>query len=534
MKTIHVLLPFIFLITTLLVSCSQEDESPSPESIPNQEIQTANLKISDNVFVVDSSQLNLISSQTELEQGTYRYSYSSSAPNLTSGTILIGEEDGGYLREVLNVNDNGSEITLQTAQASLEDVFESGNIELSLDLNKGLTKNLSEEVENTVTEQSYEEGINTSNNIDFDINTNFSNKIQLKGGFSFEPTLKFNLDFDPQDGLKEFTFLLDDTKLNLEAGLIFTSNSSAQATIQKNLGNITRRLKFALGGVPVVMDVQVEFLAQGFVDFKQSAEIPITFSSLNTLNYGVIYKNGTNEFVNNSTTNNELAFEPKVEGEANAQIAIIPQINIKLYKVLSNIIKPKPYLELKSQALFEGNENSEICAKIDLGLDLTLTTKAEVFGKEIFDYSKDFQVFDVNVWKSQEDCEIQEVIISDPKYVESTGCGYLWDESHDFSFLYKDDSGTLSEGAYLTALYRFDTGEEGSFTIPWNELTVSEKQIVFKACTNWGRSNYVEQSIFLTNSAGVNSNIITFIRPRSSTRSKQQDSTGQGAAMIGS
>ena len=453
--------------------------------------------------------------------------FSGESPEINSGTILIGEDNGGYLRKVVEVETSTSEIVLKTEQASLEDVFESGSIEFSIDLTEAdLGKNGNEDFTYTLLEEEYDGTVSTSDNTNFKFNTNLRDEVKLTGGYTFEPKFNFKFDFSLLNGLEEFEFSLNQSKVNLEAELEFKSSSSFSGTIQKKLGSYTSRVRFLVGGVPVLMDIEVDLLAEGHVAFGQSASIPVTFNSRNILNYGFNYKDGETNFINDFTSNNSLTSNPTLEGEASARIDIIPQVNFKFYKVVSNIIKPKPYIAMKAQGIIDSNGNNEVCGQVDVGVDLALSMKGEIFGKEIFNLSEDFQLAQETLWKSDDDCEISELIISNPAYDLTSGCGSFWDTSHDYSVHFIDDANTLGPGSFVTFLWEFNTGESGQFSVSWDNITIVNDRLKFLVCTNWGQSDFLTQSVFLTNSEGDRSNLVTFIRYRDVPKNSQ---TTQGS-----
>ena len=93
--------------------------------------------VKSNVVVVDTSQYTLVSSATQLAQGTYVFLYKPSLADLrhngdfNTGNIIIGTTGEGYLRKIISATNDVQSITLNTQQARLEDIFQQGTITFS-------------------------------------------------------------------------------------------------------------------------------------------------------------------------------------------------------------------------------------------------------------------------------------------------------------------------------------------------------------------------------------------------------------------
>lgn len=92
-------------------------------------------KIADNALVIDSTHLQLLSDSTERAAGTYRFQVlQGAAPTIATGTIIVGTQQGGFLRRVTSASVAGGTVTLATDQASLSDVIEDGAVQSTIDL----------------------------------------------------------------------------------------------------------------------------------------------------------------------------------------------------------------------------------------------------------------------------------------------------------------------------------------------------------------------------------------------------------------
>jgi len=92
------------------------------------------LTLKEDVQVIDSTQIELVSDASELERGIYRFEVADGAPEIMEGDVIVGEQGLGFLRKVIEINESGNELTLVTRQATLEEVIAAGSFDLQLDL----------------------------------------------------------------------------------------------------------------------------------------------------------------------------------------------------------------------------------------------------------------------------------------------------------------------------------------------------------------------------------------------------------------
>ncbi len=82
--------------------------------------------VSNETFDVDANSNLRV---TDLQDDGIVLAYEGAPPDLEVGDILIGSENGGYLRKVHSLSDNGSALSIQTSRATLEDVILQGTLE---------------------------------------------------------------------------------------------------------------------------------------------------------------------------------------------------------------------------------------------------------------------------------------------------------------------------------------------------------------------------------------------------------------------
>lgn len=503
-------------------SCKKNDDEQAPDPGPKPEIITQGLVVSDSVFVI-TADMTLSSSIYELEDGIYKYNFEGEAPEVGPGAIIVDSLNGGYIRKVQGSNIIGSTLRLETAQASFEDLFEEGTLEFNVDLGvplKNYTK--SDGIEYKLLEDELEEGASTSNYVDYDIEAELSSEVSVTGGFNVEPRFNFKWKFSKEHGLEQFNCFLDNTRVGLEATLAFTAGGSVSATVQKSFGSITKRGIAWIYGIPVIFDIEVELLGMGYVHFEEEANFPITFTNTSTLSYGVSYNYGATSFVTGFSNQSELSATPSFEAKGQVRLDIIPQVNIEFYGVLGNVIKPKPYVELAAQYINVGGMQ-ETCAQIDAGIDLGLGVRGEIFGEEIFDFSKDFNIAKKTLWKSQDDCVLPVITISEPRWDFGTHTCNNNATPYTVTMDVEDPDTLLGPGTTLVALHRFYSPEgssTGSITRDWEDMEQQGNTLSYNICIGWVSATYVEQSFYLVAADGTQSNMITVIIPRLGAKSE--------------
>ena len=87
------------------------------------------LEIDTNVVTIDTTVYTLISDSLELAQGIYKYEYNGKrkSEDIVIGDAIIGVTGEGYLRKVNTITDDPPILTLETSQATMEDVFVQGD-----------------------------------------------------------------------------------------------------------------------------------------------------------------------------------------------------------------------------------------------------------------------------------------------------------------------------------------------------------------------------------------------------------------------
>ncbi|WP_018478147.1 Ig-like domain-containing protein [Pontibacter roseus] len=370
---VNLLLTIIFFA----VSCDTKKEEPTPQVIPNHA-----LTVHDNVLVVDSSRYSLILDSALLSAGTYRFISSGTALNAPVGTVIVGAQGRGFLRRVTAINTQNNETTLQTEQASLDELFKSGMLNLS------------------TASDSLVEGRKTSSegfSYSFEDVTVYNegalSLLLKKGSVSMNPDWVFKLNFNPNyiydaeiatynaplEGNFEFNVTADQAVTLIERS----------STLKKYHKDFTRWVPVLILGIPVAIPVTVRMLIN--LDLQYSAAINgkmnqnATFSNKSHFDIGVLRKNGQWQGIYDLSPNN--TFETgAVSGSASANVkmALVPKISFQLYGVVG------PYASIGLQEELNASVTSPDL-NWDFRADVWLQSKAgiegKIFSKELPDFS---------------------------------------------------------------------------------------------------------------------------------------------------
>ena len=91
--------------------------------------------VADNAVIVDSARLELLSDTAERNAGLLRFRVlQPPAPTIATGAVIVGTQDGGFLRRVASSSLAGDVLTLQTEPAALGDVIQEGAFATTVDI----------------------------------------------------------------------------------------------------------------------------------------------------------------------------------------------------------------------------------------------------------------------------------------------------------------------------------------------------------------------------------------------------------------
>jgi hypothetical protein len=349
MKTNKILSSFLFLFFIGFLSCNKIDDFtefdegktviPKTTKIIPDDIIENYLRNIDSDYTLTFSKVNKIQ-------------------NYKKGDILLSGKDGGFLRRIVNINENSDEIIITTEQASLTEAFEKMNV--SFDSRMQL-KSLSDEYpkviykhEGVTFNENYLKSGNSSQNIFDDLSINLKidldnnhktleDQIILSGKLTLEPNFNgewdisyFNLNY-----LKfEFEFYE-----RLELKVIYPGGYLKHKHEEMILLIKFHPIYIQAGPAPIWIEPELVLLAG--IDFNVNGFIETSIVQDYMLKAGIIYENnGWDRF--EEVSKNFSFFPPKLNANASAEAFIKPKINFKIYKMLAPNVSAKLYTKLEA------------------------------------------------------------------------------------------------------------------------------------------------------------------------------------------
>lgn len=359
---------------------------------------TVEPKVADQTIVVDSSQAELISDSSEVASGRLVFR-GSRIPEVEEGAVIVGSQNGGFLRRVTEVVQNSDSIVLKTEFAALTEAIEHGSFQTSTNIglsDPGLARtsptDFRRDVSWTATEVTYlVEGASISS-----AGLNLGRTILLDRDGLRAEVLDAMIDFSPQIALaadigffevKHFRAVASGA-LSVQATLSVEASTEINASVQRKLVSIQKGFYGQIGPVPVAGQVELLLVAHLALTTTGTASSRATLSGHAETVLGAEYKeeSWSPEF----NISSEFApFEPSWSSTATAQarLEVRPILRLNLYGVAGPSIQAVPYLEMA------GEGNTSACswaAKLDGGLDAALVFDVRVLGLHLAEFERTF------------------------------------------------------------------------------------------------------------------------------------------------
>ena len=128
------------LLALAVTSCSDSSSPTGPGQGPGYtpvrvpQPNTTPIVLYDNVVAIDSTVLRMVSSETEVAAGTYRFDViGSPVPLIDMGDVIAGPEGLGFMGIATSVA-YGSQVIVRTTQATLSDIIKEGSLVVDVPL----------------------------------------------------------------------------------------------------------------------------------------------------------------------------------------------------------------------------------------------------------------------------------------------------------------------------------------------------------------------------------------------------------------
>jgi hypothetical protein len=387
------------IVMVLVAGCKKDNDQAHKEPV-----YVKNDSLQQNVSIVKTGDATLKSDSAKEAQGIYELQFNGTPTNYKAGDVVIGQDGQGYLRKVTNSSVNGNSVTLQTSQATLEDLFSTAQINFQLNLsNKKSATTQNVFLDNTKVNY-IAEGVNMS---DDGFSFNFSNTpIYQIGPLSFQVT-SGNVTFNPNyvcniiidhSTVNKIAFYADNANLNIDCGINITATQGVNlADYSKQLADVEKTYTVWAGGIPIIVVVNTKLIAHLTTSVSASLNINTGFTNNYKITLGTVYENNTWTGKYDLTpTSTPKPFNYSGTAKLSQNFTITPEVTVKLYGVAGPYFKPEIWeqfdLEVASPSL-------DWDALLKVGINTTVGADITIFGKTLANFSKTYSA-DKELWNA--------------------------------------------------------------------------------------------------------------------------------------
>ncbi|WP_179353072.1 FISUMP domain-containing protein [Winogradskyella vidalii] len=418
----------IFFSLLLFFGCSKDDNNTTSDENPNQQ----DAEVAENVVVISNENSDLISSETDLSNGIYILEFENDPPEVNIDDIIVGDEGEGFLRKIVSIDTNGNSLTLETTQATLDDLFNNASLEFTSDISESSRSGNRRDSEITINYAKngvtvMDDGVdyNFSNTTLYD-NSGLTFKI-TSGTAKFNPSLHFKADYTLFGGLDYFNFETDNATLEIDCDLLLNASGSVNLPeFSTTLIDFDKKITILLGGAPVIVTINTELIAELNAGIDASASVTSGFTNNYSFTSSIKHEDDiwtANFDLDSDLTPKDINFNGEVNLAQN--LTITPKVTVKLYSVIG------PYCEPKMTEDFTLNVASPSLdwdSELKVGLDLTTGFIITIMDHNITPYSRTDN-FEDTIWSAPKTLEIisgngqngtQEEALTNPLVVKVT------------------------------------------------------------------------------------------------------------------
>ncbi|MFC0605860.1 hypothetical protein [Winogradskyella pulchriflava] len=388
----------IFFSILIFFGCSNDD-SNTDENTDNQ----LDPEVAENVVIILDDNSNLTSSESDLNNGIYNIDFASEVPEINTNDIIVGDEGEGFLRKVISVSSNGNSLSMQTTQATIDDVFNNVNIQFNTDISE--SSRMANPVSQRTQVNYMRQGVSFNEN---GLGYDFSNTVLYddgnatftitNGNATFDPNFSFNANYSFLGGLDFLEFKADNANLEINCDFDVTvAGSLSLPEFSETLLDYDKFLTFPVAGVPVVVVINTQLVAE----LNASIDTNVTWLSSWTNTFGVT--TGVKYENDNWTGNFDLTAGLEVNsmdfgGQVNIaqNLTITPRASLKFYGVIGPYCQP----ELTEDFNFNvASPSLDWDAELKAGLNLTTGVDITIFGNTLADFSST-DSYEESIWNA--------------------------------------------------------------------------------------------------------------------------------------
>jgi len=411
------------LLVVLLAACSDSPTGPTnPPPPPPPSNPPGTVVLGPDAVVVDSTVLDLLSDLAERETGTFRFAIiGSPVPAIEAGKIIIGAQDGGFLRRVTAMSVSGSVMTLQTGPATLTEAVERGNIQLSFVVDQPIGPSprlIAPNRRNTpasggvaqvhmeqLQPQFLAEGVAYSQGDLSLAGRDLCKDLLLGTCPEFisltieEGSIGFTPEIDAKIVIEDFTVeefhliatgtLALDLLVKAVASQDFTTNGEIK------LAELSANFAATVGPLPVTGVITFKFMAGFTAEANLSTSFQTGASASTVVSTGARYADETWSGVwETSLATTEKPTEWTAQADGNVRVYVRPELDLRFYHIVGPSIQVEPWVKAEGHI---GTEQCELA--ITAGMDSKLSLIIEFLTVQIADWNTDFNTDPVDIFR---------------------------------------------------------------------------------------------------------------------------------------
>jgi len=411
----------LLLMTMLLIpfySCEKDDEieAINDNGLAEKTVQITDSDWRNNIINVDNT--------------TFTFKFKKNVLNnysINKGDIILGTEDGGYLRKVKNMSTIGDEITIETEFAAITEAFE--------ELHEQATASIVPNVESQ--EFWLEDGVvmnstksTSANLMNFSINTvlydldgnssTTTDQVRISG--SYELDADFHIDWDIEEfELKNLILQYDINQTKVIDGYLGISGIKYYPEPQK-LATIPCG---TIPAGPVIIEPVINLYAGFEMDLSAPLRMRLEQDYFNSTI--ITYDNG-NWDTEKTVTENENFEKPSISGVLKAKLYLKPELKFKVYRTVS------PYIDAELYGAADVELDSDLLKwKTSVGFDMNAGVSMKIWNHTLFNFNTNLFNWEhiIAQGEESENFNLKNGLISYYKLDETNGT--ILEDSHSFN-----------------------------------------------------------------------------------------------------
>lgn len=377
----------------------------------------AELKVrSGQTEVVDSTEFDLVSDSAERAQGILRFEASGDAPvqDIEPGDILVGTEQGGFLRRATSVSRPGTQVVVETEQTSLAEAADSLSFESTITLGTGATGQAVEKgnvqwgatytryAAPGVTAEERALRIDDLTLVSGEVcNNSGSNCADVSvvvpsGRVQFTPEMDVAVDIGFFE-LQRFR-AVGSGDLRFDISAEASASGKLEKTGEKELYQFSKPFYYP-GPPPLVGEVRLTFLAGYELDTEAQYRLETGFDSNYGVEIGAEYtEDSWSEVFSVNTSFDPHPLESELEGKVRSRVFVTSDASVIFYTAAGPNMFVQPYLQ--GQATFA----EECVLDLTAGMDAGLGFKVEILSHNVATFDKRLAIASSTIASSNLGC----------------------------------------------------------------------------------------------------------------------------------